>query len=149
MTAVGEPPADKICFFRHLKNVVVLPSKGMVQWTCLLMRLICIQVVVLWPRCWVVVIWMGKLRGVRLFAVTHLCYSDLYSVIKYSPLLPSEHADPASYASMGTRALPDGRTSTVDDICDFIVEYINSDVLVRVWILCLPAQPNVPVGFVV
>lgn len=32
--------------------------------------------------------------------------------------------------SVGTRSLPDGRDSTVDDICDFIVEYINSDVLV-------------------
>jgi hypothetical protein len=26
--AVGEPPADKICFFRGLKNVVVLPAVG-------------------------------------------------------------------------------------------------------------------------
>jgi RNA-dependent RNA polymerase len=26
--AVGEPPKDKICFFRHLKNVVVLPAVG-------------------------------------------------------------------------------------------------------------------------
>jgi hypothetical protein len=27
--AVGMPPADKICFFRDLKNVVVLPAIGM------------------------------------------------------------------------------------------------------------------------
>ena len=26
--AVGEPPEDKICFFRGLKNVVVLPADG-------------------------------------------------------------------------------------------------------------------------
>ena len=26
--AVGEPPKDKICFFRGLKNVVVLPAIG-------------------------------------------------------------------------------------------------------------------------
>ena len=26
--AVGEPPEDKICFFRGLKNVVVLPAVG-------------------------------------------------------------------------------------------------------------------------
>jgi hypothetical protein len=26
--AVGEPPKDKICFFRGLKNVVVLPAVG-------------------------------------------------------------------------------------------------------------------------
>jgi hypothetical protein len=26
--AVGEPPEDKLCFFRGLKNVVVLPAVG-------------------------------------------------------------------------------------------------------------------------
>jgi hypothetical protein len=26
--AVGKPPDDKICFFRDLKNVVVLPAVG-------------------------------------------------------------------------------------------------------------------------
>jgi hypothetical protein len=26
--AVGKPPEDKICFFRDLKNVVVLPAVG-------------------------------------------------------------------------------------------------------------------------
>ena len=26
--AVGEPPDDKVCFFRGLKNVVVLPAIG-------------------------------------------------------------------------------------------------------------------------
>jgi RNA-dependent RNA polymerase len=26
--AVGEPPKDKLCFFRGLKNVVVLPAVG-------------------------------------------------------------------------------------------------------------------------
>ena len=26
--AVGRPPDDKICFFRDLKNVVVLPAVG-------------------------------------------------------------------------------------------------------------------------
>ena len=55
--------------------------------------------------------------------------SDLYSIIKYDPLLPTEHKDPMNYQSVGTRTLDD-RESTVDDICDFIVEYINSDVLV-------------------
>ncbi len=25
---VGEPPKDKSCFFRHLRNVVVMPSRG-------------------------------------------------------------------------------------------------------------------------
>lgn len=57
--------------------------------------------------------------------------SDLYSVIKYGSLLPADHMDPADYPPVGTRALEHGGDSTVDDICDFIVEYINSDVLVR------------------
>jgi len=26
--AVGKPPDDKVCFFRGLKNVVVLPAVG-------------------------------------------------------------------------------------------------------------------------
>lgn len=28
VNAVGKPPDDKICFFRGLKNVVVLPAVG-------------------------------------------------------------------------------------------------------------------------
>ncbi len=56
--------------------------------------------------------------------------SDLYAIIQYHPLLPTDHAAPGDYTSVGTRARPDGQDSTVDDICDFIVEYINSDILV-------------------
>ena len=58
--------------------------------------------------------------------------SDLYSVIKYGSLLPADHMDPADYTPVGTRELEHGGDSTVDDICDFIIEYINSDVLVRI-----------------
>jgi RNA-dependent RNA polymerase len=53
---------------------------------------------------------------------------DMYSVIQYSPLLPPNQEKPASYPDGETLTLD--RDSTVDDICDFIVEYINSDVLV-------------------
>ncbi|KAI0780590.1 RdRP-domain-containing protein [Trametes elegans] len=95
--AIGEPPADKVCFFRDLKNVVVLPSVG--------------------KRPLASMLGGGDLDG------------DLYSIIKYDPLLPTVHKDAGDYRGVGTRELPDGRTSTVDDICDFIVEYINSDVL--------------------
>ncbi|KAI0373002.1 RdRP-domain-containing protein [Pilatotrama ljubarskyi] len=95
--AIGEPPAGQECFFRGLKNVVVLPSVG--------------------KRSLASMLGGGDLDG------------DLYSVIKYDPLLPTEHKDPADYTGVGTRSLPDGRESTVDDICDFIVEYINSDLL--------------------
>ncbi|KAI0664721.1 RdRP-domain-containing protein [Cubamyces menziesii] len=94
--AIGEPPADKVCFFRGLKNVVVLPSVG--------------------KRSLASMLGGGDLDG------------DLYSIIKYDPLLPTEHKDPMNYQGAGTRTLDD-RESTVDDICDFIVEYINSDVL--------------------
>ncbi|KAM5531730.1 hypothetical protein V8D89_014579 [Ganoderma adspersum] len=95
--AVGKPPDDKVCSFRNLKNVVVLPSVG--------------------ERSLASMLGGGDLDG------------DLYSIIKYAPLLPTEHASPGAYEPVGTRELPDGQESTVDDICDFIVEYINSDVL--------------------
>ncbi|RPD66474.1 RdRP-domain-containing protein [Lentinus tigrinus ALCF2SS1-7] len=97
VNAIGEPPADKICAFRDLKNVVVLPSVG--------------------DRSLASMLSGGDLDG------------DLYSIIKYHPLLPTEYAAPGDYTPVGTRARPDGQDSTVDDICDFIVEYINSDVL--------------------
>ncbi|KAJ7481232.1 RNA dependent RNA polymerase-domain-containing protein [Mycena galericulata] len=53
--------------------------------------------------------------------------------LDYSPLLPPNQEKPASYPDGDTLTLE--RDSTVDDICDFIVEYINSDVLV-----CTPSQ---------
>ncbi|KAH9930752.1 RdRP-domain-containing protein [Fomitopsis serialis] len=52
---------------------------------------------------------------------------DLYSIVRYGPLLPTEHAEPASYEGVNGHFLD--RPSTVDDICDFVVEYLNSDVL--------------------
>ncbi|KAG5722151.1 putative RNA-dependent RNA polymerase 1 [Termitomyces sp. T112] len=52
---------------------------------------------------------------------------DQFSVIKYEPLLPSDTEDPADYRPANTWTIE--RDSTVRDICDFIVEYINSDVL--------------------
>ncbi len=53
----------------------------------------------------------------------------MFSVICLETLLPTSHEDPASYESAGTKEID--QDSTVDDICDFVVEYINSDVLVR------------------
>ncbi|OBZ75664.1 RNA-dependent RNA polymerase 1 [Grifola frondosa] len=95
--AIGKPPDDKLCFFRNLKNVVVLPSSG--------------------TRSLASCLGGGDLDG------------DLYSIIKYGPLLLSDECPAASYLPTGTRALDDDRDSTVEDICDFIVEYLNSDVL--------------------
>ncbi|KAF8893574.1 RNA dependent RNA polymerase-domain-containing protein [Infundibulicybe gibba] len=54
-------------------------------------------------------------------------YSDMFAVILNEDLLPSIQYDPASYISEGTFQLE--RDCDVDDICDFIIEYIHSDVL--------------------
>jgi len=42
--------------------------------------------------------------------------------------MPIQAEAPANYEGLGTLELD--RESTVEDICDFIVEYIHSDVLV-------------------
>ncbi|KAG9307946.1 RNA dependent RNA polymerase-domain-containing protein [Chiua virens] len=52
---------------------------------------------------------------------------DLYTIIQYGDLLAPEHCDPASYPAVKPYELD--RDSTVDDVCNFIVEYINSDVV--------------------
>ncbi|GJE87096.1 RdRP-domain-containing protein [Phanerochaete sordida] len=94
--AIGKPPDDgRLCFFRDLKNVVVLPSTG--------------------GRSLASMLGGGDLDG------------DLYSVIPESTLLPTEHQPPAKYEPVGKRELD--RPSEVEDICDFIIEYIDSDVL--------------------
>ncbi|KAG6862083.1 hypothetical protein C0995_007213 [Termitomyces sp. Mi166 len=52
---------------------------------------------------------------------------DQFSVICYEPLLPSDTDEAANYEPAKTWTIE--RDSTVEDICDFIVEYIKSDVL--------------------
>ncbi|RDB21068.1 putative RNA-dependent RNA polymerase 1 [Hypsizygus marmoreus] len=52
---------------------------------------------------------------------------DLFSIIFYDPLLPATVEEPADYPAGKTFTLY--RDSTVDDICDFVVQYINSDLL--------------------
>ncbi|KAG6336315.1 hypothetical protein ID866_2764 [Astraeus odoratus] len=52
---------------------------------------------------------------------------DIYEVIQHGPLLVPEHHDPASYPTAKPFKLD--RESTIVDVCDFIVEYINSDVV--------------------
>jgi RNA-dependent RNA polymerase len=61
-----------------------------------------------------------------------LSNSDQFSIIQYKPLLPSNLEKAAEYPAGETFTLD--RESTVHDICDFIVEYINSDVLVHTFI---------------
>ena len=53
--------------------------------------------------------------------------SDTFAVILEPTLLPITHVEAASYESAGTREI--GRNSDINDVCDFVVEYINSDVL--------------------
>ena len=55
-------------------------------------------------------------------------HRDLYAIIKNPTLLPTVHAEAANYEGVGTRTID--RDSTIEDVCDFVVEYINSDVLV-------------------
>ncbi|KAF8486749.1 RdRP-domain-containing protein [Russula emetica] len=97
--AVGEPPEDKICFFRHLKNVVVLPAVG--------------------DRSLASCLAGGDLDG------------DTYDVYYDNPgLIPQLHWPAMEMGDSTPRTLDEDREdATVDDICDFIVEYINSDVM--------------------
>jgi len=57
--------------------------------------------------------------------------SDIFCVIYEETLLPTSMEDPATYESAGTLTLD--RECTVEDICDFVAEYINSDVLVIIY----------------
>ncbi|KAI0029220.1 RdRP-domain-containing protein [Vararia minispora EC-137] len=96
--AIGEPPKDKECFFRGLKNCVVLPTEG--------------------ERSLASCLGGGDLDG------------DVFDIYIGNPeLLPVMVEQAATYDSVTPYQLPDGRTATIEDICDFVVEYINSDVL--------------------
>jgi hypothetical protein len=58
--AVGEPPEDKICFFRGLKNVVVLPAVGAyLRVSCVFIDVSTFQASVQWHRALPEAIWMG------------------------------------------------------------------------------------------
>ncbi|KAI9449714.1 RdRP-domain-containing protein [Lactarius psammicola] len=97
--AVGKPPDDKICFFSELKNVVVLPAIG--------------------DRSLASCLAGGDLDG------------DTYDIYYDNPnLLPSLIAQPAEYPPGEVWTLNERRgDATVEDICNFIVEFINSDVM--------------------
>jgi hypothetical protein len=65
--------------------------------------------------------------------------SDTYDIYYQNPaLLPSIQTRPADYPPGEVWTLEEGREATIEDVCQFIVEFINSDVMVRVYIpLCL------------
>ena len=132
--AVGEPPEDKICFFRGLKNVVVLPADGAY------LRVSCVPsstyppsrraftgIVPQWRRFGRVCICMnGRHKCSQLSSDTY----DIYYGNKQK-LIPQIQTAPADENSSTPWTLDDDRgDATIEDICDFIVEYINSDVMV-------------------
>ena len=50
-------------------------------------------------------------------------------------MLPSIQTRPADYHPGEVWTLEDDREATIEDVCQFIVEYINSDVMVRIYIV--------------
>jgi hypothetical protein len=76
-----------------------------------------------------------SLLTLSLFLIYPVGIRDMYSIITQSTLLPIDWVESADYTGLGTRELD--REATVDDICDFVVEYINSDVLVSLISLTL------------
>jgi hypothetical protein len=73
---------------------------------------------------------MGESQCISINLCTHCSdHSDTFDIIQHPPLLPPVHTIPGTYDPVETRTLD--RDSTVADICDFVVEYIRSDVLVR------------------
>ncbi|KAG6376279.1 RNA dependent RNA polymerase-domain-containing protein [Boletus reticuloceps] len=128
--AIGPPPEDLLCLFGQLRNVVVFPTTGKRNQ---------LQPYASYKHLnkgsWSLPNGLGggDLDGYEiLFSIADNRiipnFSDLYEVIQYGDLLVPEHHDPASYAPVPPFKLD--RSSTIDDVCDFIVEYINSDVVV-------------------
>ncbi|KAK7038067.1 RNA-dependent RNA polymerase [Favolaschia claudopus] len=102
--AIGEPPKGMLCPFADSKNVVVLPCTDT-------------------ERSLASCLGGGDLDVSQSAQIT----CDDYVIIQYSSLLPPNQESPASYPDGSTLTLD--RDCVVEDICDFIVEYINSDVL--------------------
>ncbi|KAK0196791.1 RNA dependent RNA polymerase-domain-containing protein [Armillaria mellea] len=96
-----KPPDNMFCAFSHIRNAVVLPSIG--------------------ERSLASKLGGGDLDG------------DIYDIIPNPDLMPPVIDEAASYVSAGTYTAVDEdgnpRECDVNDIADFIVEYINSDVL--------------------
>ena len=59
---------------------------------------------------------------------------DLYNVTAMPELLPRVNYEPAAYDPAPKKLLD--RPSTIDDIADFVADYVNSDV--RLQSLCSP-----------
>ncbi|KAK0228867.1 RNA dependent RNA polymerase-domain-containing protein [Armillaria fumosa] len=99
---IGVKPRDNMfCAFAHIRNAVVLPSVG--------------------ERSLASKLGGGDLDG------------DIYDIVPNPDLMPPVINEAASYESTGTYVARDEdgnpKECDVNDIADFIVEYINSDVL--------------------
>ncbi|KAH9940437.1 RdRP-domain-containing protein [Epithele typhae] len=93
--AIGKPPADKECFFRNIKNVVVMPSTG--------------------ERSLASCLAGGDVDG------------DEFLIIRDPTLLPKIMSQPNDYEAAKPKLLD--HPSTVDDICDFFMKYMQFDVV--------------------
>jgi hypothetical protein len=131
--AVGKPPEGKLCFFRGLKNVVVLPAVGaylLVSYVASLTNPPSRRAFTRLVPCrrrfgWVRMCMVGRRKCSQLS-------SDTYDVYFGNPgLIPQLQTDPMEANQSDPWTLDDEHgDATVEDICDFIVEYINSDVMV-------------------
>jgi RNA-dependent RNA polymerase len=131
--AVGKPPEDKICFFRGLKNVVVLPAVGAY------LRVSGVPSSTYPPsrRAFAGIVPRRRRFGRVRICITegHKCSqlcSDTYDIYHANQgLIPQVHTAAADENKSDPWTLDENRgDATVEDICDFIVKYINSDVMV-------------------
>ncbi|KAF7311432.1 RNA-dependent RNA polymerase [Mycena kentingensis (nom. inval.)] len=132
--AIGKPPEGMLCSFAALKNVVVLPCTTATGDKAPRSLASCLGGGDLDVRLGFTLVYFyltGCSRGtnssVSSLFTNRLFSRDMYSVIPYAPLLPTSQNSPASYPDGKTLTLD--RDSTIDDIADFVVDYINSDVL--------------------
>jgi hypothetical protein len=93
------------------------------------------QVTVLWQQALLVAIWTGT--QLRDGCYRHLrSRSDTYDIYYENPaLLPTIQTEAANYPPGEIWTLDEDREdATIEDVCHFIVEYINSDVMVRIYV---------------
>jgi RNA-dependent RNA polymerase len=122
----------QICFLRCLKNIVVLPAVSACQ------RVLCMPSLtnppsrsVHWNHALPEAIWMGtyymarRLKYSQRSSDTHEVYYENPGLIPHVQTAPMEDNESTPWTVDKDRG-----DSTVEDICDFIVEYINSDVMV-------------------
>ena len=90
-----------------------------------------------------VVTWMGMCLSTRPRRRSRSS-SDTYDIYYQNPtLLPGIQTRPAGHPPGEVWTLEEGRQATIEDVCQFIVEYINSDVMVQDLHLSLPPAESV------